>query len=497
MRKTKKLGILVGVLAAACVVTLIAAKHEEKKEQIKESEDVVLTLDPDTVTALSWTYTSEDEEGNEVTGDLAFHKDESWLYDADEAFPTDDDKIASLIAPFEEFGVSFIIEDVEDYDQYGLTDPVCTISLTADGTDYEIKLGAYSTLDEKRYVSIGDGNVYLVSDDPFTYYEVELKDLIKNDSIPYVYQAESIEFSGSEDYTVEYDANSTHTCCASDLYFADDKPLDTSKISSYLSTLSYLGLSDYASYNVSDEELEAFGLAEPDLTATVNFEETDEDDEAVAMSYTFSIGLNQEEKAAAEEKAAEEEAEGTEETADSDSAYDSTEETEEDEITAYLRVGDSQIVYIIPYATYETLAAVSYDDLRHDEVVTADFDDITRIDVTLDGQAYAFVTEETEGDDEDEVVRTWYYEGEELDTAGLESAINALTADSFTDEAADGEIEISLKLTLDNENIQEIELTFCRYDGESCLVQENGETVSLVPRSQVVDLMEAVNAIVL
>lgn len=36
-----------------------------------------------------------------------------------------------------------------------------------------------------------------------------------------------------------------------------------------------------------------------------------------------------------------------------------------------------------------------------------------------------------------------------------------------------------------------------RYDGEHCLAQVNGETFARIPRADVVDLMEAVNAIVL
>ena len=66
----------------------------------------ILTLDTDTVTALSWEY-------NEET--LAFHKEESWLYDEDENFPVDPEKISSFLEQFQEFGVLFIIEDVEDY----------------------------------------------------------------------------------------------------------------------------------------------------------------------------------------------------------------------------------------------------------------------------------------------------------------------------------------------------------------------------------------------
>ena len=111
----------------------------------------------DTVTALSW------ETGTE---NLSFHKEEMWTYDEDAAFPVDEEKIGELLEIFEEFGVSFVIEDVEDYGQYGLDDPEGTIRLEAGEESYEILLGDFSAMDSERYVSIGDGNAYLVKEDP-------------------------------------------------------------------------------------------------------------------------------------------------------------------------------------------------------------------------------------------------------------------------------------------------------------------------------------------
>ncbi|MBS6398247.1 MAG: DUF4340 domain-containing protein [Clostridiales bacterium] len=51
-----------------------------------------------------------------------------------------------MLEQFQEFGVSFIIEDVEDYGQYGLDDPVCTIKLETGDESYEILLGDFSKM---------------------------------------------------------------------------------------------------------------------------------------------------------------------------------------------------------------------------------------------------------------------------------------------------------------------------------------------------------------
>ena len=73
----------------------------------------------------------------------------------------------------------------------------------------------------------------------------------------------------------------------------------------------------------------------------------------------------------------------------------------------------------------------------------------------------------------------------------------ALTADSFTDETPTGKEEIGLTVYLDNENFPQVEIRLYRYDGSLCLAVVDGETVSLVDRSAVMDLVEAVQTIVL
>ena len=85
---------------------------------------------------------------------------------------------------------------MEDYSQYGLDDPVCTIRLTAGEESWEILLGDYSTMDSQRYVSIGDGNVYLAVNDPLDEFDAALSDLILNDQVPDLDGATRIAFAG-------------------------------------------------------------------------------------------------------------------------------------------------------------------------------------------------------------------------------------------------------------------------------------------------------------
>lgn len=120
MRKATKLYALLGVLLVVCIAAFAVSRYEEKKEQIKNSGEVILEIPTDSVTALSWTNES---------GTFSFTKDETWVYDDDNAFPVDEEKINDLLEQFTSFAAAFAIDDVEDYAQYGLDEPICTIHI--------------------------------------------------------------------------------------------------------------------------------------------------------------------------------------------------------------------------------------------------------------------------------------------------------------------------------------------------------------------------------
>lgn len=162
MYRSKRIVILLAVLAVCCVAAFAALQVQERQERIETSGEVVLEIDSDAVQTLSWTYEGET---------LSFHRDGDWLYDGDETFPVDGEKVGELLETFQSFAAAFVIEEVEDPSQYGLDDPVCTITLGTGENNYEILLGDFSAMDSQRYVSIGDGKVYLAASDPLDQFD--------------------------------------------------------------------------------------------------------------------------------------------------------------------------------------------------------------------------------------------------------------------------------------------------------------------------------------
>lgn len=477
MSRIKKMYILLAVLFAICLAVFGVSRYEEHKEQIKSSNKLILELPGEDVTSLSWKYESEE---------FAFHKDKTWKYDEDEAFPVDEEKILELLEQFEELKASFVIEEVNDYGQYGLDNPACTIRIETAEDKYEILLGDFSEMNSERYVSIGDRNVYLVKNDPMESFGIELNDLILHDEIPEFEHAAEIQFTGKEAYKIVYEENQDAAYSEEDVYFVkkgEYKPLDTENVEDYLQAVKDVNLKDYVSYNVSADELAAYGLDHPELEIEVRYtalEDEEEEEEAEEKTASFLLSIARDPK---EQKQVESDSK--------DRETDEGEDEQTEEITAYARFGDSQIVYRISGEDYRKLMAASYQELCHQEILPVDFEDIYQADIELEGKKYTFTSKKKKKD------KVWYYKDEEVEIDDFKGALMALKASDFEKEQPEGKEEISLKLYLDNKNYPEIQLELYRDDGSFCIAVLDQEPVSHVDRSYVVDLVEAVHEIVL
>ena len=448
MNKQKKLLAMLAALVLVSAVTVMVVRREETKEKIKNTPATVLEWSD--ISAVSWSY-----EGNSY----AFQKtDDTWAYPEDTAFPVDQEKMEDLLEQFGDLGAAFTIEDVEDYGQYGLDKPSCTITLTQGEETVTLELGDYSKMDAQRYASLGDGNVYLLSHDPVEDFDIGLSDLIQQDQVPAFAEVEAITLTG--DQTDEFRKTKGRSLCREDEYFRDSDggPLDTDLTENYLKTLESLDLTDYVTYKATEEDLRDCYLDTPAQTVTVTYKPEEEENTA-----TFTLHLGK-----------------------------ALDESEEEPGQAYARVGDSAILYKISESQYEALAACGYDDLRHQSLFTGDFSLAKELTVTLEGSTRVFTYEEQDNEEP-----AWYLGEEQVDLTDIQTALENLTAEAFTQEAPTGKEELSLTVKLDQEGENTLTLTFYRQDGTTVLAQANGKSLCTLPRAQVVTLTESFNAILL
>lgn len=428
MNRQKKLLILVGVLVALCAVIAIVSGVQKHIESISTIDEEIVAADPDGLTAVSWT-----KDGTTLSFTQA---DGTWQDASDAAFPVDQEKMADFLSHFESVHASFIIENVEDFAQYGLDDPGCTITLTSADGDTVLELG--------------DGTVYLIDDDLAGYAVTDRDELMRQDVIPGYDTLDGIVATGETAFTVEHRPD--EELCYTDAYeyYLNDggsyEPLDSGKVEGLVDTLNALDRSDYATYTAGEASLAGYGLDAPALTFTV----------------TTTLDGTQESHALAFGQ-------------DGDGNH-------------YLRMDDSPIVYRVDADAYaDDVAAAGYDTLRPDEVLALNWDTVESIDFTIDDTVYTAVKS---GD-------TWTINDTEVEFGDVQDAIDGLTVNTFNDETADRKQEIAFTVHLDSEAFPEVSVAVYQYDGENCLVQLDGVALGLAARSLAVDLTEAVNAITL
>lgn len=88
-----------------------------------------------------------------------------------------------MVQALKEIQAAKTIENVEDLSEYGLEDAVCSITVQGE-KEYRLAIGEETGLGGQRYLSIGDGNVYLVDASLLDTFALGLYDIVEKRSIP-------------------------------------------------------------------------------------------------------------------------------------------------------------------------------------------------------------------------------------------------------------------------------------------------------------------------
>lgn len=468
MKRTRTLIVALVVLVLLVVGVVVVKKVEQHVDSIKTIDEQIISLEESNINAFEWTY----EEGS-----LAFAKNDSiWNDPNDAKFPVDQDKIKDFLKDFENVHASFIIDNVEDYGQYGLDNPEAVIKFTLTEGELTVKLGAYSVMDEKRYVSIGDGKVYLIDEDLLEHVSIERDNFFLHDKLTQPETVTGITISGENGLNVVYDAETLHTYTDFYNYYAVEggkyRALSTDAIEDFDTSIFGLNLKTYETYTASEEDLSIYGLDNPAFTVTVKgrntVEEATKDKEAVYEdnSQTIYVGY----------------------VIDTDTKV---EEGEEPAKLVYVRVADSEIVYKVSNTLYDTLAGATYETLRPATVVYIKKNNILSMSTTLESTKYDinYVITSEEGADTEE--GAFFINDYEINVNDIVAALNDLNITEQGVSKTSNLLELSLDLHLDNETYGDVSIDMYRYDGDSVYVEMNGEAVGLVKRSSMVALREA------
>ena len=457
MAKKKTLKVLLAILLSLCAATFAISRYENRKEEIRTSGEEFFSIDTQIVSTLSW---------NNGSDSVTLQKqDDVWTWSEDETFPVDNGEVGTLLNHFSSYRAAFVIENADDLSLYGLDDPVLRVSMiTEDDTAYQISFGDYSTMDEQRYVSINDGNVYLVEDDLTEVFNISQEDLFLDDTLPSIKIASQISISGETDATIVYLEENEYSICEDDVYFLKQGenylPLSTSLVKSYLSnSITYLNLGDHVTYNASTSDLSVYGLDVPDNVIIVDYTDANMDEQQLKIE----VAIDPTDKEKADEE-----------------NYD---------YKSYVRINDSEIIYEISESTAKSLQDLTYDAFRHKELFIGNSEEVYQIDIELEDSIYSLIYDSDQ--------KKWLFEEREIVTDDLQNAIEDLAVSDFGQEKPEGRREIAFTLYLNNDLYPEYTISIYRYDSNQCFVVLNGEAFGYISRSEIVDLIETVNQLIL
>lgn len=478
MKRERKLMVLSGVLVV-CVAGAVVVSRIDFEEKMTGTETTIVDVDSADITYLAWDY--EDDQ-------MAFtREDGEWVYETDAKMPVDQELLDEIAENLSDITSDKKVEEVQSLGVYGLSDPAYNITVgTADDT-WEIAVGDETFSDGEVYISNGDGYVYLTDAGLVDDISYGLLDCVQKEEIPEMESISEVKIENEDTVDMVYKEDAGYCYSDAYTYYLKDgdtyRNLDNEDTEDTFTALSDFSWEECVDYYAGDQELESYGLKDPDASVTVTYqpaEEEEDTDSADADGSTEETG----------EESAEENREFAYEVGAADDKY-------------YAKLADSDIVYTISEDVYNAAVNASYDSLKPDEVILLDWDTVDSIEIELDGQVYT-VGVEKDGDDAYKCTLN----DEEIGFGDVLDQILAVTAagDSDDEEESVPEEEPSLdnnkselKLTFhrNTDEYKTVELEFYQYDGSWCISVLNGEEINYTDRSSVVDLKEDINSVIL
>ena len=470
-KKWKTLAVCLSVLAVLLALYGILRAFSAEDGEKEETAEAVTGLDSESVSEFSILL-----EGQEVT----FSKtDDGWMKADEENFPVNDSTIDSLVATFSGLAADRILTDVEDPAEYGLDEPLTSVTLTDSGGEtVKISVGDENKDTGKYYVNLNDETetVYVVDESFDSTVPSKIMDLAQGETYPDVGSTEitSVEVtSGSGTYLLVQDDSTNWTVDDGSGAACSAEYQTVSSLNTQIAGFSFTGL---AAYDV--EDFSPYGLDAPSAEIHVNYEEVVED----------------------------------EDTGETDSSSDSGDSGEEEETVSkeltihvgnqdengsyYVRIDSSAQVHLVSEETVTEITGMTAQDFWDSELGYTSPGDIKSIDVTYGGETKEIVRHEETTTDEDgntETEVSYYVNGgESLDSDLVNSFIttlNGISAQSKEAGLTSGE-EPEMTLVIHTEE-EEKQITLTPYNENFYLAVDTEGRPGLVNKNSARDLLES------
>ena len=129
-----------------------------------------------------------------VNGMTFEQQDGRWVYTQEPDFPLSQEKLTAMTEALAALSADRSLEAPENLAPYGLDAPLATV--TTGGQT--LTVGGTASTDGGRYFSLGDGRLYITSQDLVTPFEVTLLDLADTETAPYMEVLDSVTLTRAD-----------------------------------------------------------------------------------------------------------------------------------------------------------------------------------------------------------------------------------------------------------------------------------------------------------
>ena len=507
MSRGGRLLALLAVLAVLFCGYFIVTNVTQKEAVIETGGSFeVAGLTPDEITAMQW------QSGDETI--RLVRADGAWSLDGEANFPLKQDVADELASDIAALEATHTVTGGADAADYGLDEPSFTVTVENDSGDTLVyQMGAKNDVTGEYYLRFSENDaIYTIATSLATTFNYDRASLLDAPVIPSLDGATRLVIAGTEaDVDQAYYADSTGMTYTDEYHWfnvtADNvaRPSDADGVQALLTKIAGITLTDCCDYNATEESLAEYGLSPAQLTIEVEYvpddAESESEDEGEDVTeyerFTLYIGAQDEETG-----------------------------------LYYAALPDSPLVFRISADTAEVLLSARNDDLRANDVLLMNWDGVTGIEFTLDGETHTLLREEkaaepsatdavetteTEGvaesaesetaeaaateaatadataDAMDETAAeepqvVWLLDGVEISedaVTQLEKSLDALTSAGVAEPSEGGAEVLRMAILREGESFDRVELAFSAYDAQNYLYELMGEKRLLVSADKV------------
>ena len=449
MKRGARLAVLAAALAVLVGAWYLAATLSRRQQQAAadahtETIDISAGAAAD-MTAVAWDYFGDTVSLTKAGG--------QWANANDETCPINGEAVEALAETLSSLRATDRIEDVTDFDQYGLAD--CAFTVIAGAGDnivsYEIGNAAATG---GQYVRLnGEDTVYVETGLLGPAFEIGLDDVLLLETMPQdidMVTGLAVE-SDAGLYELRYlDDASDVWYTGADPWFLMDKdgdpvhPLDTDAVRALYEQASELRLQNCQTWAMEDGA--EYGLDEPQAEVLLGYVSEDGQERSVLLQFGDYV--------------------------DGD---------------VYVRLEGSGMVYRVSGTVLDKLMYPDFDAMAPLHPCALDWDRLQSATLQTDGESYELRCAEGAAEQEGDQPETVYVsDGRSLDADKVERWLRQLTelpAESRADTASDRQVMFTLVFRQENEAFPEVTVQFRAYDSARYLCAVNGEEFYLVSRT--------------